>query len=338
MSGKNVVDVAILLPISGADTELSKEYARMVKMGLSDSVRTKIRVTSYDSSDNDKLNASLERIFETGTDIIIGPIYSDTTQLVANQVKGKGAIVLSLSNNPVLADKQVFILGHAPMRQLEQLTNYFLDNEYKNYIALLPAGRYAGLTSKILNDMITVSGGVLDKVEFYGSTPEGIAKSVKAVAAKVDSLNENDLNLTQPVILLADDAATLQLVYNDISKENLDKKAKIVGDSRVDIASLNPVDVTFTGSLHRLNADLSARADKAGIKHISFMHAIAYDAGKMIGEKIGTGYNKTKFLEQMNSPEKFSGISGSIYFVDSIAQRKYDVITKESGRYTEVSR
>ncbi|MDG1436930.1 MAG: penicillin-binding protein activator [Rickettsiaceae bacterium] len=329
----NAIDVAILLPLSGSEADLSKEYAQMIKMGLSDSTKSKIRVTSYDSSDNEKLKASLEKIFETGTDIIIGPVYSETTKIVANEIKGKGTIVLSLSNNPALASDQLFLCGHAPMRQLEQLTNYFLENHYKNYIALLPAGRYSNLTGKILSDMITVSGGTLEKIEFYGNSAQAMTSSVKSVSDTVDSLNENDLNLKQPVIILADDSTTLQLLYDEINKEHLDKKAKIAGDSRADIGSLSPLNVTFTGSLQMVDTDISIRARKAGLQHISFLHAIAYDAGKIVGENIGTGFNKARFLEKMNSSEKFNGISGQIHFIDSIAQRKYDVIRKEGDNY-----
>ena len=334
--GKNLVNIAILLPLSGPEAELSKEYVKMIKIGLSDSAKTKIRVTTYDS-EQQKLNKSLEKIFEQGTDIIIGPIYSETTKTVANKVKGKGTIVLSLSNKPVLADKQVFIYGHAPMRQLEQLTNYFLENNYKNYIALLPSGRHSSTVSKILHDMIESGDGTLAHVEFYNSSPKDIAGSVHTVSSSVDNFNENDFNLTQAVILLADDPATIQMLYNNARKYKLDKKAIIAGDSRIDIELSSPVDITFTGSLSIINTDLSVRSKLAGINHISFMHAIAYDAGKMIGEYIGTGYNKTKFLNKMNSTEPFIGISGSIHFIDSIAQRQYDIIKKENSKYQAVS-
>jgi len=338
MIGKNVVDIAILMPMSGPEAELSKEYAQMVKIGLSDGAKTKIRVTSYDSSDRDKLNESLDKIFETGTDIVIGPIYSETTKIVAEKVKGKSTVVISLSNNPVLAEQQVFIYGHAPMRQLEQLTNHFLDNNYKNYIALLPSGRHSNLVSNILRDMISNANGTLARVEFYGNSPEEIARSVKIVSDSVDNLNENDFNLTQPIILLADDSATLQVLYNNAHQYNLDKKAIIAGDSRTDIDSSPSTDITFTGSLNITNTDLVQRTKQTGINHISFMHAIAYDAGKMASDYIGTGYNKTKFLNKMNGSDPFVGLSGSIHFVDSIAQRQYDIIQKENGEYRTVEK
>lgn len=335
--GKNVVDIAILLPMTGPEAELSKEYAKMIKIGLSDGVKTKIRVTTYDSTNQAKLTAALDKILDTGTDIIIGPIYSEATKTVAQKVKGKSTIALSLSNNPALAEKNVFIYGHAPMKQLEQITNYFLDHNYQNYITLLPAGRYSTTVSKILNDMIESRDATLSRIEFYGSTPEDMEKSVKLVSDTVDNLNENDLNLKQPVIIVADDPATLNMLYKKAGKIHLDKKAIIVGDSRLDIDFSPPVDVTFTGSLNITNTNLVMRAMKSGIKHISFMHAISYDAGKMIGSYIGNGYNRTNFINKMTANEPFVGISGSIHFTDSIAQRKYDIISKENGKYKKLN-
>ena len=43
------------------------EYAKMIKIGLSDGVKTKIRVTTYDSTNPTKLNASIDKILDTGT-------------------------------------------------------------------------------------------------------------------------------------------------------------------------------------------------------------------------------------------------------------------------------
>ncbi len=331
--GQNVVDVAILLPMSGPETDLGKEYGQMIKIGLSDGAKSKIRVTSYDSSDQEKLSQSLDKILESGTDIIIGPIYTTPTKLVAEKLRNKGKIILSLSNNPALAEKQIFVYGHAPMRQLEQLSNYFLDNGYKDYILLLPSSRRANLESQVLSDIINTSGGTLDKVEFYGSTPEEIAKSVKAISDRVDSLNENDLNLSQPVVLLSDDPATLQILYTNAAKYNLDKKAILAGDNQINTDSTTPMNITFTGALNNTSQNLAPRAKKAGINHISFMHTIAYDAGRIVSENIGKTYNKKRFLENMHSTKEFDGTSGKIHFVDSIAQRQYDIIKKDNGEY-----
>ena len=331
------IDVAIVLPLSGPEAALGKEYAQMIKLGLSDGAKTKIRVTTYDSSNPETLSKSLDKILEDGVDIIIGPVYSEETKAVAEKVKGKGTIVISLSNNPVLADKQTYVFGHAPMRQLEQITNYFLEKKHQNYITLLPAGRYSNTISKILKDMITSKGAALARLEFYGTTPEDLEKSLRLVSDTVDTLNENDYELTRPVILLADDQSALETLLKHARKFSLDKKAILAGDSRIDLNFSEPITTTFTGSLNIVNFDLPARSTQLGIKHISFIHTLAYDAGRLVGNSIGSNYSKTKFVEQLNSAEPFRGASGAIGFVDSIAQRKYDIIKKENGQYKSVS-
>jgi len=331
------IDVAIVLPLSGPEAALGKEYAQMIKLGLSDGAKTKIRVTTYDSSNPETLSKSLDKILEDGVDIIIGPVYSEETKAVAEKVKGKGTIVISLSNNPVLADKQTYVFGHAPMRQLEQITNYFLEKKHQNYITLLPAGRYSNTISKILKDMITSKGAALARLEFYGTTPEDLEKSLRLVSDSVDTLNETDYELTRPVILLADDQSALETLLKHARKFSLDKKAILAGDSRIDLNFSEPITTTFTGSLNIVNFDLPARSTQLGIKHISFIHTLAYDAGRLVGNSIGSNYSKTKFVEQLNSAEPFHGASGAIGFVDSIAQRKYDIIKKENGQYKSVS-
>jgi hypothetical protein len=77
--------------------------------------------------------------------------------------------------------------------------------------------------------MITNRSGTLARVEFYGNSPEEMAKSVRLISDAVDNLNEDSFNLKQPVILVADDSATLEVFYNSAKNYNLDKKAIIAG-------------------------------------------------------------------------------------------------------------
>ena len=92
---------------------------RIIKIGLSDGVKSKIRVTTYDSTNQEKLNASLDKIFDRGTDIVIGPVYSQATKTVVQKAKGKITIFLSLSNSPVVADKNIYMCGHAQRNVLK---------------------------------------------------------------------------------------------------------------------------------------------------------------------------------------------------------------------------
>jgi len=332
-TSNTIVDIAILTPLSGANEALGKQYVSLIKMGLGDGAKTKIRVTSYDSSDEEKLKYSIQRILEQKTKIIIGPLYSKDTKILSSKIKGQDIIVLSLSNDPTLADDNIFVFGHAPMRQLEQITNYLIDNDYKNYIVLLPTGRHSQIVSKIIQNTITNKNAILSRMEFYNDTSEDIKRAVNIVSDTADNLNEYDENLKRPVVIVGDDQENLKRIYEIASNFNLDKKVIIAGDNRIDIDQDQRFDILYTGATALDSGNLKQRAVRLGVNHFSFMHALAYDAGKIIASNITNHYNKETFLTKLKNSEKFQGVSGEIYFVDSIAQRKYEVIRKQNGVY-----
>jgi len=334
LSNNTITEVALLLPLSSENELLAKQYAGMIKMGLGDGAKTKIKVTSYDCSDEIKLKESIKRILEQKIKIIIGPIYSKDTKVLSAAIKDKDVIALSLSNDPTLADNNMFIFGHAPMRQIEQITTYLINNEYKNYVILLPTGRHTQIVSKIIQNIIANKEATLSRMEFYNNTDEDIEKAVNIVSDTVSNLNEQDEILKRPVVIVGDDPENLKRIYQFAKNFNLDKKAVIAGDNRIDVIDDKQFEIIYTGSITLENGNLKQRAATLGINYFSFMHALAYDAGKIVASNIIGNYRQEDFLTRLKSSKKFSGVSGKLYFIDSIAQREYEIIKKQNGVYT----
>ncbi len=332
-----IMEIAVLLPMSGPNSATGHQYNELIKMGLEDGSKTHINVTTYDGSDEAHALEAMDKIIKRGTKIILGPLYSPITSQIATKAKNHGIIVITMSNNPALADSKLFVFGHAPLKQLALIINYFLNNDYKNFIALLPAGEHSVQSNKIIQDMVIKGNATLVRSEFYLNLPESINKSVKLVSDSVDNLNEIEDSMTKPVIYLSDDPKNLNLIFNSIHKYNLDKKAIIAGDNRIDIEYPENIDIIFSGSLNFLNSDISDRAKKFGINHMSFMHLIAYDLGRMTASFIGDEPDLEQFLARINSKVPYIGVSGNIRFIDSIAQREYDIIKRENGEYTTIS-
>lgn len=333
-SSKDGVNVAVLLPTSGQESNYYTELNKMIKLGLSDGAKGRIKVTSYDSSTKNTLAESLEQIVANNTDIIIGPIYSEAAQTVAARVKNKNTTIISLSNNPVLSEPDLFVFGHAPMRQLEHLVDQLLLNQYKNYITLLPSGRYSQSVSSILKEMITSRDATLARVEYYNDTEEDIARAMRIVSDNVDNLNEVDYNLTRPVVLLADDPYTLEKVFGYAKQFGLDNKAVIAGDGRINIKAAGPLEIIYTGAIGAQRDSVRSRASGLGVTHLGFMHELAYDAGRIVAENVGKEYNKQQFISAMQNIN-YQGLSGRVHFTDSIAQRHYDVIRRNGNNYSK---
>jgi len=331
------IEIAILMPMTGSNSIYGNQYDHLIKMGLKDGLKTDINVTSYDGADEKQINASMDRIIERKTKIILGPLYSELTRLIAAKAKENDIIIITMSNNPVLADNKLFVFGHAPLKQLERILDHFLDNDYRNFITLLPSSQNSKTVNTVIQNMAIQKNASLVHSEFYLSLPEAISKSVKSVSDNVDNLNEMDDSNKKSIIYIADDPKNLNLIFNSINKYNLDKKAIIIGDNRIDIDYPGNINLTFTGSLNVLNSNVVERAKDFGINHLSFMHLVSYDLGHLIARYIGNQFIEERFLMRLNSKEPYVGLSGNIYFIDSIAQRDYDIIRKDGEIYTSIS-
>lgn len=350
------LDVAIMMPIGGEKAELYRELSLMAKLGLADSVQTQVRVTTYDTSNKAVLDDSIRAVLgknpvnnqqDSGviprparrSDVVIGPIFSGTTIAVSDALKGHKIPVLTLSNNPVLASDNVFVFGHAPMKQTEKLVNDLLSSQHTNFIILLPAGRYSQSVTSVLKEMISSRGGVVSRIEYYNSSEDDIARAVRLISDNVDSLNEVDLNLKKPVILVGDDKENLSKIFAYAAGYNLDKKALIAGDSRINIAASNKLSIVYTGSLGDHSALVKSKAARVGIKHVGFLHEVAYDAGYIAGMSAGNKYSYEEFLSNMKMLNKagdanymrYKGVSGQIHFIDSISQRYYDLVSNKAS-------
>jgi len=307
----------------------------MIRAGLNDGANTKIRLGIYDSATPAILNKSLEVIFERGTDIIIGPIYSAPTKIVAEKVSGKGVLVFSLSNNPAIVTEQTYVFGHAPMKQLQLLLNYALDQNYDNYITLMPEDEWSNKTNQILSEVISSRGKKLLKTEFYNiKDTESMTSTVTKLSELVDDLLQNNSN--KPVIILSDEGDSLDQLLSILTLHGIDKKAYLMSDNRINVSPDNQVEVIYTGSIVITRNNFFTLAKGIGIEKLSFMHLLSYDIGRIIGENIGDVYNRQEFIARLNLPVLFKGVSGDTYFLEHIAQRHYQIIKKEANIYKEL--
>ncbi len=325
--------VAILMPLAGENQIIGKKYTDLIKLGLARKAKTKFKVTSYDISNRAKLKDAVAKILATKTDIIIGPIYSDETRFVASQIKNKDIIMLSLSNDPTIASDNIFIFGHAPIKQINQITDYLIANGHKNYLTLFPDTIHGHNISKIIQNKITTQDKIIKSQEFYQENLENLPKIVTKISNIVDELNEQDENLTRPVIFLNDNKANLQKIYQLAKDINLDKKAVIAGDNSLDIGFDPNFEIMHTGSMKIYNEKLTNKVLAFGIRRLSFMDGVAYDAGEIVAHYIDKKYVKENFINKVKGLKKFYGVSGKIYFIDSIANRDYDIIQRRNGNY-----
>ncbi|MGV2432722.1 MAG UNVERIFIED_CONTAM: penicillin-binding protein activator [Rickettsiaceae bacterium] len=242
------------MPLTGTYAAVGQRAASMVELGLEDGLEGNIKITIYDVADEYKASNAISKIKANGTKLVLGPIFSSQTSDVFARLSSNNITMISLSNNPALARDNLYIFGHAPAHQAERVVNYMLDHHYKNFITLLPAGKYSNQLSEIIANMVSTKGGMLVRSESYIAKEESINAAIDDIAKIVEELNESPDNIQKPVIYLSDEAHNLEKIVAEMKKRNLHVSTVIIGDNKLDLKYDEPISYIFAGSIE-YNAD-----------------------------------------------------------------------------------
>ncbi len=329
----NQVEIALMLPLSGAHAEIGKKLEKVIKAGFENRGAVRVNIQAYDTEPGE-LSKSLNKALSRNSKIIIGPLFSNDSKVVADRIKNSDCVMLSLSNDPRLIGDNIFVYGHAPKRQSQRIIEYYLSQGDNNFVILLPTGPYFFNLNKDIQARLVAGNGTHVRSEFYSSDPESIDSAVKNAAMAIDRLNEDDQNLKKPILLVYDDPKNLKNLIKAMDTYNLDKKAEIVSDWRINIPAANHLTYSFTGTASMANSELLSRLQGfVDSEYPSPIDFIAYDLGEVIMKSLNSGYNKTQFITNLRNDSGFNGISGKVKFEGSIAVRPYDIIRHNEKGY-----
>lgn len=330
-------NLAILMPITGQNAKLGQRLASMIELGLDDALEGNIKVMTYDIAEESRIPTIVNKMKARGTTLVLGPIFSANAHAVIPQISQYGITMITISNNPALASDNVYVFGHAPMKQTQRIISYMLDKGYKEYMMLLPVSKYSTEMSAVVSNMAAEKGAKLVQSEFYTDKQESIEVAVQNIANAVQNINELDDTSNKPVLYISDDSTLLQQVVAAVKRHNLDVTTAIIGDDKLDAEHDQSLPFLFTGSMQAQAEDVPSRAQKIiGTKYPNYLDLAAYDLGKITAYNLGQGLAHDQFLARLNSGHVYIGASGNIKFISGVADRKYDIIKRDGNGYSLV--
>ena len=245
--------------------------------------------------------------------------------------------MITLSNNPALASQNVYVFGHAPMKQTQRMVSYMLAQGYKDYIMLLPASKYSREMAAVVGNMVQEKDAKLVQSEFYTDKQESIEVAAQNIANIVRNINELDDASMKPVLYISDDSSLLRDVVDAIKRHNLDIQTVIVGDDKLDVEYDQALTLLFTGSMQAQNDNALSKAKTIiGVRHLDYLDLVAYDLGKITAQSLAQGLTHDQFLARLNAGHIHAGASGAIKFEGGVADRKYDIIKRDGDIYSLV--
>jgi LppC putative lipoprotein len=331
-TGGAKTEVALLLPLSGEQATVGVRLEKAIRKGFLDAGAQNISINSYDASSEAILAKSLSKVLSRNSKVIIGPLFSRDSKLTANRTRGSDATVLSFSNDPSLANNNIFVCGHAPKFQTTRLLQYFLSQGYTNFITLMPSGPNFQKTNQEVQALIVQNNATHVRSEFYLNNNEGINSAVRNVAMAVDRLNEDEQNMKRPVVLVVEDPRNFDYLLSAIEESGVDKKAEIISDWRINIPASHRLVYSFTGSSKMTESDAHSLQVAVNSKYPSALEFIAYDLPHAIVGAIGQKYNKEQFQRTLMTVP-VEGLGGKLKFRGFIATRPYDIIKHNAGSF-----
>ncbi len=323
------------MPLSGPHGIEGTKLAELIKLGLEDNINGFITTTTYDVSTEDFLDQAKNKLALKNTKIILGPIFSPSVKQLEEFVKQNDITMITLSNNALLADdNRILIFGHAPLKQTTRMLGYLFSEGHKDFIILAPSGKHGINLSRALSDMISANNARVILSEHYDNNPPSIEQAINKISKKTDEIMEDVENESKPVILISEENPDiLKEIFNNLKKSNLDEKALIAGDSRIDFGFREDIHYLYTGSSAE-NASLALKVkNQLGIERMNFLENLAYDLGAITSISIGQDYSKETFSNRLKSPVWYKGLSGELRFNGPILERKYSIIERSNQEY-----
>ena len=368
----NKLRVAILVPLSGKVKAVGESIVNSAEMSIFNNNKKNIVLKIYDTKGTTfGAVEALNKAVKDGIDVVIGPLFSEETKAVKNIIKKNNLISFSLSNDESLKNiDNVFVTGSIPEQEIQTLISYMMENDFYNYVALMPNSSHGALMNKILRNTILNKDGLLIKTDYYEPNENNMLLKIndlvnfyevpqtifedyekKKLENKLLGLEEPELIIQEDekiypqALFIPDGGSKAEEIANllFINQKN-DRYIQLIGTSKLDgdiNIQNNPYmdKVIFVGSnpskYQKFYDDYLKIFRKEPIKITSMVYDLINVIDKFY-EKFEDGYvvNKRALLD----PNGFDGIDGKFRFLpNGLIDRQLYVIQLQDKEKVVIS-
>lgn len=352
------VKVAVLVPLSGKSKELGAAIVNSITLSLFENDQNNdVELVLFDSKDDpsDALTA-IKEIAAQNIKVVIGPIFSTSTQSIAKIAKDNNITLLSFSNNQDLMNKpSVFLMGFLPEQQVERIVSYSISRGKNNFAILAPNNQYGITFSSLIKTMVKKKDGNFITSGLYlnnsdldktvKKTLDAYIISSRAASKGKAAANDGD-KIYADVILVPESGSALFKAASSISKNNNnEREIQIIGSSSWDDASTlndsNLIGAWFPAPAPEKYREFEKKYYQIYGKYPPRISSIAYDAIIAVIKTIPQSRNRdlkaSDFVNYRSNKNAFEGIDGTFRFLpNGLVQRNFAVLQVGSGKFDTI--
>lgn len=308
------VTVALLVPRSdpsgGAILAQSAENA--ARLAVADLAGARIDLRVYDTGGTEAMaQQAAQQALADGAKAVIGPVYSQTTNVARSVLSPAGIPVLSLSNNTSIATANVYVLGNTFENTARRLVNHAAA-QGKRRIFVIHGNDLAETQGR---DAIVAAVGS-SPAELVGTgsfelSQQGVTQAIPGLAAQAKAAGADTIFLTSGT------AGALPFVADLLPENGLTRDvAQFVGLQRLDIPTSALSLRGLQGSWFALpdqqlvdQFDARYRARYGEAPH-PIIASPAYDALAAVGALVATGRPDALSQQNLTRAQGFVGAGG----------------------------
>ncbi len=143
--------IILLLPLTGPRNQLGKDFRDAALLALSQFAQNTgnpdiAKIYPIDTKGTEEgARQAMQRAIDLGAEIIIGPVFFNEAQAVADMVEGKNILVISFSNTTSAARPNIYPFGYYPEEQIITLLQYLNENKLNRLAVVMPRGEYGSI-------------------------------------------------------------------------------------------------------------------------------------------------------------------------------------------------
>lgn len=314
--------VALLLPLTGRGADTGQAMLNAAQLAMFDLNATSLFELLPQDTGEGADQAAIKAL-QANSNLIIGPLFSDSTKIVAPIALQKGINVVSFSTDVSAAMGSTFLMGFVPQTQVEQILDYAASSGLRNIAVIAPRDTYGDSVTSTFYGHVQRRGltnaGILRYDAKSGLTPD----QIKTISAS-----------TQAVLIAASgpEAAKIsaQLTAQGLPPSTVKRLGTGLWDQPA-VAKIPELQgAWYAASSPRLRVKFEQRYFETYGQQPPRLASLAYDATALavVLAKSGRGYGR----DTLTNPSGFAGIDGIFRFrQDGLAERGLAILEINNG-------
>ena len=180
------VRVALLLPFTASNEAAQKVAAAMfdaAQLAAFDAGDDRFLLIPKDTKGRPEGAAAAARsALADGAEIILGPLFSESTEAAAPVARAADAPMIAFSSDLKVAGDGVYLLSFPPELEIQRVTDYAIEQEITRFGVLAPLSEYGSRVSGAFAQEVFTRGGVIVHEERYQQEPELMLEPAKRLA------------------------------------------------------------------------------------------------------------------------------------------------------------